>query len=57
MGVEKVIKFRYHELKDSITQLWMDLMLLSPHLTQEERDAVLEALAQCEKAVKGEPQS
>jgi len=57
MGTDKMIKFRYMELKEKIKQLWMDLMILSPHLTKEEVESVQQALDQCSQALKGERQS
>jgi len=57
MGTDKMVKFRYMELKEKIKQLWMDLMILSPHLTKEEVESVQQALDQCSQALKGERQS
>ena len=57
MGTDKIIKFRYMELKEQIKQLWMDLMIVSPHLADEEKKSIEQALEQCRQALMGERQA
>lgn len=56
METGEVIKFRYVEMKEHIKQLWIELMILSPHLTDEEKKSVTQALEQCRQALMGERQ-